>query len=137
MSATAAYALVLDVDAADTFSGGNDEVAGIKNVSMSNDRDALDATAFADSGVFRKKVMGLGDGTIQIDGNYEPTDAPQSLIRTQFLNGGDLWVRIKFDGTNGLKVQGKVTNFTIDASVDGLNTFSATVTYNGTPTVVS
>jgi predicted secreted protein len=136
MPAAAAYALTLDVDIADTFSGGNDEVAGITQLAFNPTRDMLDSTAFADSGVFRSKVPGLADGTIQMSGNFEPANAPQILVRTQFLNGGDLWALIKFDGTNGFKVKTKVSDFTVDASVDGLATFSATLAFNATPSVV-
>lgn len=111
-------------------------IDGINSLSFGPSRDMLEDTDFADTTGARTRFAGLKDGTIQISGDYEPSDTAQALIETQFNNGGPYFVRILWNGTAGHEVECIVENFEISADVGGKVEFTATLQFNGVPSAV-
>lgn len=93
------------------------EVGGAYDVTFDPSRNALDATDFSDTDMAR--VMGLGDVSVSISANYDDSDTGQSALDTALDNGSDIWVRVLFDGTNGLKAKCLVESVSYSSSVDG------------------
>ena len=123
------------------YSAG-DEVDGLNSVSYSPSLDLLDVTDFKDTSGAKLKLAGLKDGTISISGDFEPSDSPQALIRTNAGDGVSGYCSCHFNpsgstGAKGFIVEVKVASFTIEASVDGKATFSAELQFTGAPAVDS
>ena len=123
-----------------TFSLGSNVVAELNNVSNPITADSLDITTF-DSSCLREFIAGLRSGTIDISGFYDPDDTTgQKAMLTAMLAGTTLETtqqpKILWDATNGLSADAIVTSLTIDAAVDGLVNFSASLQLTGTITVI-
>lgn len=110
------------------------ECDGIKSFSFTKDRVVLDITDFKTTGIDREKLMGLRDASFQISGDFVANDAGQEI----FLDAQDdtsdnpaLYIRILFDGTNGVTCKITCESSEIGAEVEGLVTFSASGTQNG------
>lgn len=118
------------------------EVDGLNNVSFSPNRDLADVTAFNDADDAKRKLGLLRDVSISASGDYESGDTNgQKRIRDRFEDAADLWVRIKFDptaavGLQGFKVKTKVESHEISTAVDGKVEWSATMQGNGLPVAV-
>jgi len=118
------------------------EVDGLNNVSFGPNRDLLDVTAFNDADDAKRKLAALRDVTVSVSGDYESADANgQKRIRDRFDDGANLFVRIKFDptaavGLQGFKVATKVESSEISTAVDGKIEWSATMQGNGLPVAV-
>jgi predicted secreted protein len=120
----------------------SDEVDGINNVTYSPKVDLLDVTDFKDTSGAKLKLAGLIDGSISLSGDYEPTDAPQSLLRTSMTSGASVWLSVHFNpsgttGTKGFIVECKVESFEVSAAVDGKAEFSCSLQFTGAPAVDS
>ena len=123
-----------------SFLLGSNTVAQLNNISNPITADTLDTTTF-DSACLREFIAGLRSGTMDISGYYDPTDTTgQKAMLTASLAGTLLKTtqqpKVLWDGTNGLSADGVITSLTIDAAVDGLVTFSASIQLSGTITVV-
>lgn len=123
-----------------SFSLGSNSVAELNNISNPLTADSLDVTTF-DSSCLREFIAGLRSGTIDISGFYDPSDTTgQVAMFTAFLAGTTLETtqqpKILWDGVNGLQADGVITSLTVDAAVEGLVNFSATIQLTGTITVV-
>ena len=117
-----------------------DKVASLTSVSNSSTRDTLDVTTF-DSSCFREFIVGLGGGSIDISGFYDPTDtAGQVALETAFYAGTLLNTTQKpvfsVDGTNGFTADAYIASYKIDAAVGAVVNFSATLQLTGTIAVV-
>lgn len=124
-----------------SFSLGSNSVAELNNISNPFTADSLEVTNF-DSLCLKEFINGLRSGTISISGFYDPTDTNgQVAMFTAFLNGTLLTTtqqpKFLVDGTNGFSADGVITSYTVDATVEGLVTFSATIQLSGTITVES
>lgn len=123
-----------------SFSLGSNVVAELNNISNPLTADSLDTTTF-DSSCLREFIAGLRSGTIDISGFYVPGDTNgQAAMFTAFLAGTTLETtqqpKILWDGVNGLQADGIITALNVDAAVDGLVNFSATIQLTGTITVI-
>ena len=123
-----------------SFSLGSNSVAELNNISNPLTADSLDVTTF-DSACLREFIAGLRSGTIDISGFYDPTDTTgQVAMMTAFLAGTVLTTtqkpKILWSGTYGIEADAIVTSYSVDASVDGLVNFSATLQLTGTITVL-
>ena len=123
-----------------SFLLGSNVVAELNNISNPLSADSLDVNTF-DSSCLREFIAGLRSGTIDITGFYDPTDTTgQVAMFTAFLAGTTLETtqkpNILWDGVNGLTADGIITALTVEAAVDGLIGFSATVQLTGTIAVV-
>ena len=124
-----------------SFLLGTNTVASLTNISNPLTGDTLDTTDFSSTGL-RTFVAGLRTGTIDISGFYDTTDTNgQVAMATAFLAGTVLTTtqKPKFltDGTNGFEGDGVISAYSVDATVDGLVGFSATIQLTGTISVVS
>ena len=139
--ALAGHAVVVYFKATSGTPSGSDEVDGLNSVSYSPTVDLLDVTDFKDTTGFKLKLAGLKDGSVSLSGDFEAADAPQVLVRTSWSSGASGWVSFIFDpsasaGSQGFKVECKVENFEISASVDGKVEFSASLSFTGAPVAV-
>jgi len=126
-------AIVLDVSTDDI---DYDEMDGIHDVGFSPTRDLADVTALNDSNARRRFAL-LKDGSITVSGDYEPGDTSgQNRVRTQFDAGAGVYVRIRWDGTNGHKVLCKVESSEISGARDAVISWSATLQFDGAPVAV-
>ena len=124
-----------------SFLLGTNTVAELSNISNAFTGDTLDITTF-DSSCVREFIAGLKGGTIDISGFYDPTDTNgQVAMMTAFLAGTTLATTQKpkflVDGTNGFTADGVISSYTVDAAVDGIVNFSASIQLTGTISVVS
>ena len=124
-----------------SFLLGSNTVAELTNISNSYTGDTLDTTTF-DSSCLREFIAGLRSGTVNITGYYDPTDTTgQIAMFTAYLNGTTLETtqqpKFLVDGTNGFSADGVISAYNVEAAVDGLVGFSATIQLTGTITVVS
>lgn len=111
------------------------ELDGIKSFTFTMDRVVLDITDFKTTGIDREKIMGLRDASFQISGDFVGGDAGQEI----FLDAQDdtsdnpaLYIKIMFDATYGVSCKITAESSEIGAEVEGLVTFSASGTQNGT-----
>lgn len=123
-----------------SFSLGSNSVAELNNISNPLTADSLDVTTF-DSSCLKEFIAGLRSGTMDISGFYDPTDTTgQVAMLTAFLAGTVLTTtqkpKILWNGTNGIEADAIITAYNVDASVDGLVNFSATLQLTGTITVL-
>lgn len=70
---------------------GSDEVDGVMKVSLSGSAEQLETTDFKDTSAFRTFISGLRGAEFKVDGQVEPTDAPQNLIRSAWLAGTTIY----------------------------------------------
>ena len=122
-----------------SFLIGANTVAELTNISNAMTGETLDVTSF-DSGCVREFVAGLRSGTIDVSGFYDPTDTNGQVALVAGLLAGTAITAPKFlvDGTNGFTaVSGIMANSTVDAGVDGLVNFSASIQLSGAISVVS
>lgn len=124
-----------------SFLLGTNTVAELTNVSNSFTGETLDVTTF-DSSCVREFIAGLRSGTMDITGFYDPTDTNgQVAMWTAWYEGttltGAQQPKFLVDGTNGFSGDGVISSYSVDATVDGLVNFSATIQMTGTISVES
>lgn len=140
--ALAGHPVKIYAKASGTAPSGSDEVDGINNVTYSPKLDLLDVTDFKDTSGAKLKLGGLKDGSISLAGDFEPSDAPQALLRTAAGDGSSVWISTHFNpsgstGTKGFIVECKVESFDISAAVEGKAEFSCSLQFTGAPSVDS
>lgn len=131
--ALAGYPLIIRGGASAT---PTDEIDGINSVRYGPSRAMLNTTDFRDTTDFITRIAGLKDGTIEISGDYEHTDTAQAACRTAWANGTLYYVRILWDGTNGVEVPCLVESFNIEPAVEDKVSFSASLLFSGAITTV-
>jgi predicted secreted protein len=124
-----------------SFLLGTDVVASLNSISNPFTRETLDVTSF-DSDCLREFLDGLGSGTIEISGDFDPDDTNgQMALQTAVYAGTKLTSTQKpsilWDGSNGIEADAYVSSLSISASVDGKVEFSCTLQLTGTISVVS
>ena len=123
-----------------SFNLGSNKVAKISSVSNSFTKDSLDITSF-DSSCVREFIAGLGNGTFDVSGFYDPTDTNgQVAMWTAFYAGTTLTStqkpKVLIDATNGFESDGIITAYNVEATVDGTVNFTATIQLTGAVTVL-
>lgn len=118
-----------------------DEVNGLKSITYSPKLNLIDVTDFMDTTGNVLKIGALKDGSISVSGDFEPTDAPQVLLRTAATDGSSVWMTQHFNpsgtaGTKGYQVECKVSGFEIKDEVAGVIEFSASLEFTGAPVLV-
>lgn len=76
---------------------------GIKSITVSDSRDLLDVTDFADGNV-RARIAALRDYSVSMSGDFEPADTGYLLVKACYENGNTLWVRKHMGGAAGASV---------------------------------
>ena len=123
-----------------SFLLGTNAVAGLTSISNPITADSLDVTVF-NATCMRDFIAGLRSGTMDISGYYESADTNgQVAMMTAMLAGTKLTTtqkpKILWNGVNGFTGDGIITSLTVDAAVDGIVNFSATIQLTGTIAVV-
>lgn len=115
------------VSIATSLGGTYTEISGVTSASVSRDREVLDITHFKDTSAHKLKKMGLKDTKLSLSGNLDLADSAQSQIRTRYDDGAGAFIQIKWDGVGGAGAKGEfyVSNYSEDADVGGIVTFSA------------
>lgn len=126
--ATAGHLLVVSV--ATNASATLTELPGIKNISIGDSSEMLDVTAFSDARL-RRRIVGLRDLTLSMDGDVKVDNAVYNLLRTLYKNGTATTIEIKVDGTNGVKADFVIGSMERSASVDGLVEVSISMEHSG------
>lgn len=115
--ALAGYGLSVSVATAAT-STTYSALDGAISVSLSDSYDLLDATDFAD-GRFRRRILGLRDLSVGIDGDVERADTGYLKMRACYEAGTVCYFMILDNGTNGIVVPTLIESMDRSASVDG------------------
>lgn len=118
----------------DVISSG-DTLAHINNWELSIAADALETTAFGD-GWDRTYVPGLRSATATVSGYFAEDSTGQ---RNLFFNGmstrtpAQVAVKLKYGSAASAGFEGNavVTGITVGVPVDGVQTFSANLQFNG------
>ena len=76
---------------------------GIKSVTVSDSRDLLDTTDFADGNV-RARIAALRDYSLSLSGDFEPADGGYLRLRAAYDAGQVFWVRVHMGGAAGASV---------------------------------
>lgn len=126
----AAHLRKLYVKATSAAPSGSDEIQGAKDFSFTSSRDVLDTTDFAD-GDTRTKTVGLKDGSGSISGDWEPSDAVQTILRNGWANGTTVYVTSLPDGTNGWTYPVLVESIEEGGAVGDLVSAAFNITQNG------
>ena len=123
--------------------GEGAEMAGAKDVTLSNSADILDTTAFAD-GSFRTKLSGLKDASMSFSANFQAGTGDGSVkdVFDALSSGGTRHYFIGFTGIGaateaGFAVSGIIESVEITGAVDGLVEASVSVQLSGAPVFLS
>lgn len=107
-----------------------DSINGIKNISLSDGADMIEITDFADSNL-KRRIRALRDYSASMDGELEVASNGYKKVRQTFEQGNVLYVKILFDGTNGLTLTMLVESIERSASVDGAVQVSISLQHEG------
>jgi hypothetical protein len=137
----AAHASVIYLKAAAVGWGAGDEVDGITKAGVKINGEQLDTTDFKDTSAWHTFIQGLKNGTIEFSFMVEPSDAPQSLLRSSLLAYADLWTQVLRNPTGGANLKGfqsqvMVESYSEDVDVAGLVVGSASLRMTGAVTLV-
>lgn len=105
-------------------------IDGIKSFTLSDGRDLLDTTNFAD-GSFKTRIAGLRDLSASLEGELEAADTGYLRLRAAYNAGNPIGLMITRDGTNGIVSEMIVESIERSASVDGLVEVSISVSHSG------
>lgn len=103
---------------------------GIKQFSIGDSNDLLDITDFADSRL-RRRIAGLRDVQIDLDGDLEITSAAYLKLRAAYEAGTAVGIQILYDGTNGVSYSMIVESLERSGAVDGLVEVSVSLQHEG------
>lgn len=120
---------------------GTDEVLGVNSATLNQEANLLEVTDFSDTSGWRRRILGLLDGSVELSGDAELANAPQNLIRSSMASGASVWVTCQFNpagsaGQQGVRVECKVGSHNQSSAVDGKNEFSASFMFNAAPTAI-
>jgi predicted secreted protein len=91
---------------------------GAISFSLSDSQDMLDTTDLAD-GRFRRRIVGLRDLSLSIDGDVELADPAYLRIKGCYTAGTVVYAQVTADGTNGVVIPCLVESLDRSTSVDG------------------
>lgn len=115
---------------------------GIKSFAISDSRDELDVTDFLDGGNVRARLSALRDVSLELSGDFEPSDTGYAKLRACYDNGTDVAVIVYASAeatTAAFQYLMKIGNIDINAAVDGKAEVSISMMINsssGTSTFV-
>lgn len=115
-----------------------DEITGINNVSLTDNRNMLDITSFEGNGGAMERLAGLRDVSLTLSG-FLNGDSEQVAIQDAHGAGTEFYILVEFDGSGAPSLLVPVLAESIDysAAVDG----TVDVTYNlvssGAPTLTN
>lgn len=103
----------------------------VETLSVPRDREVFQLNCMNNTTAFRRKLLGLKDGTVNISGPLDLADAGQNQLRARYDDGADCYIRIRWDGPSGTPrtVTTKVESYEESADATGLVEFSAALTF--------
>lgn len=121
-----------------TTSGGTyAEIDGLSDASLQRAIDMLDTTDLKDTTGERTRIPGLGDASLELSGDYEPSDTNgQTVLRTAAFDKSAVFLKFLSDGTNGKMAQYYVESYDESGAVDGKVAFKASLKKTGAFTAV-
>jgi hypothetical protein len=126
-----------------TAAGAPDEIDGLNDASYEEIAELLEATNFkgASASAWKTRIVGLGDGTVHLAGDYIAANAPMILLKTSKRSGADVFITIQVDPSAGSTLKGfqvpcKVGKFVLKDTTGGKTEFSCELSFNGAPTDV-
>ena len=137
MASLAGYNVTIKVANSSPLSG-TDEITGINNVSLTDNRNMLDITSFENNGGAMERLAGLRDVSLTLSG-FLNGDAEQVLLQDNHASGTLTYALVEFDGSGApsLEIPCLVESIDYSAAVDG----TVDVTYNlvsaGAPTLTN
>ena len=123
MAVSAGYAGDIYESASSTFSVA---VLKVISVDITDAADMLDTSSIG-AGQYKTSVQGMKQVNMSIEVNYDPSDAGQTALRARYVDGAIVYVRVRYDGTNGHYWQFIVSEASIPVGVDGIVTQSFTL----------
>lgn len=132
----AGHGTVIYLKASSASAVAGDEVDGVKSASVNINGELLDITDFKDTSGWHSRLQGLKDSTLELSGDTERADAPQTLLRSAILDGSSVWATVHTNPAGGANAKGykaeyKVESYNEDSAVEDLVTFSATLKSTG------
>ena len=108
------------------------ELNGIKSLSIGDSRDLLDITDFADTNV-RARLAALRDVSVEISGDYEPSDAGWAKLRACYDAGTDCALKLYTSAaatTSGFGFLLQIGSIDINSAADGKAEVSVSLMIN-------
>lgn len=109
---------------------------GIKSFTIGDSNDVLDITDFADSRL-RRRIAGLRDVQISLDGELEDTNAAYTKLRAAYEAGTMVVIQVLLDSSvtaadrDGMAYTMLVESLERSASVDGTVAISTSLQHEG------
>ena len=135
MASLAGYNVTIKV-ASTSSPGASDEITGINNVSLTDNRNMLDVTSFEGNGGAMERLAGLRDVSLTLSG-FLNSDAEQVLLQTSHGTGATVYALVEFDGAGApsLEVPSLVESIDYSAAVDGTVDVTFNLVSNAAPTL--
>ena len=137
MASLAGYNVTIKV-ASTSSPGASDEITGINNVSLTDNRNMLDVTSFEGNGGAMERLAGLRDVSLTLSG-FLNSDAEQVLLQTSHDTGATVYALVEFDGSAApsLQVPSLVESIDYSAAVDGTVDVTFNLVSNAAPTLTT
>lgn len=113
------------------------EATGIEDVDLTDSREIIDRTDFADTTGARRRLLGLRDLSATFGGQWDDADTGQDNARAGLANGTYVWMKVLWDGTIGVQCRGLIGKSPMkSSSKSGLVTQGYEWVSDGAPTVL-
>jgi predicted secreted protein len=103
---------------------------GIQSCTISDGDELLDITDFADSRL-RRRIIGLRDISVSLEGDLEATSTAFQRIRAARNAGLPFTIQMLADGTNGIEMSVLTESIERSASVEGKVSVSFSLQHEG------
>jgi len=130
--ANAGYAGDVYESASSSFSVA---VNGVRSVDITDAADMLDTSSIG-AGQYKTSIQGMKQVNMSIEVNYDPSDTGQSALRSRYGDGAIVYVRVRYDGTNGHYWQFRVSEVSTPVATADLVTQTFTLEGQSTGTAV-
>lgn len=114
-------------------------IGRVKEISHSQTADEVDVTTHDDA-FWRRFMQGYKEGTVELSGLQDLTDAGLAALQTAWTDGLERYFRIRprtGAGAPQTVIMGTVTNLSLTYPLEEAADFSATIRQNGAPTVTT
>lgn len=143
MSAVAGRTIKVYAKSTNAAAVSGDEIDGLNDAAYNELAELLETTDFkgASASGWKTRLAGLQDGTINLSGDYESADAPQTLLRTSKRSGADCYITIHFNptasaGSKGFQVPCIIESYEVKSATGSKVEISISAVFNGAVTDV-
>lgn len=98
--------------------------------------DMVDRTKYGQGDRQKRRSVALKDNSVTIKMDYDPTDTRATEIIAAADNGTDLYFQELYDGTNGWKAKGLISDYSLSPPLNGKQELTATWLPNADKTAV-